>query len=379
MNRSRIAGPAAVMALIFALSGLAAGSPRTRASDSGALASEIHSLLSRTYPPDRPGAVALVIQDGEVLLREAFGRADMELEVPLAPDMVFPCGSMTKMFTAAAVMMLAEEGKLNYSTPVSQYFPEATPAWSGVMIDHLLSHTSGIVDLFMIPEWMAQWKEEVSPQALIAFFKDKPLRFEPGAKAEYCNSNYVLLGQIVEKVSGQTLDQFVTERIIARLGLKSTRFAVKLEDIIPRLVKGYLLTPGALQNAPFLIPWSQAYGVGTVHSTVDEVARFAAALLDGTLLKPGSVAMITTPRTLKDGKRSPYGYGNLFVFTDGLAPMVRISGSTSTTQVCSLTLRDKKASVLVFSNVTSHDPNTDNPYHPVPMAKKIALMLAKAN
>ena len=246
-------------------------------------------MLAKAYPPDKPGAVGLVVKDGKVLFQKAYGLADLELGVPMAPDMVFACGSMTKMFTATAVMMLAEARALRYDDPISKYFPEAPAAWAGITVDHLLSHTSGLLDLFRIPEWMAQWKEEISPQALIAFFKDKPLQFEPGTKAEYCNSNYVLLGQIVEKVSGKPLEQFVKERIIQPLGLKATRFAIKLEDIIPRRVKGYLIYPdGSLKNPPFMIPWSQAYGVGTVHSTVDEIAKFVAALFDGTLLKPES-------------------------------------------------------------------------------------------
>jgi len=342
-----------------------------------ALASRIDALLTKTYPPDKPGAVGLVVQNGKVLFRKAYGMADLELGVPMAPDMVFPCGSMTKMFTATAVMMLAEAGALKYEDPIAKYIPDAPAAWAGLTIDHLLSHTSGLLDLFRIPAWMAQWKEEISPRALTAFFKDKPLQFEPGTKAEYCNSNYVLLAQAVENISGKPIEQFVKERMITPLGLKTTWFVVKHEDLILRRIGGYLISPdGSLKNTPFLIPWSQAYGVGTVHSTVDEISKFVAALFDGTLLKPESAARVTTPRLMKDGKPAPYGYGNLFVFTEGLAPLVRISGSTSTTQVYSLYAPEEKAFVAVFSSLSTHFPNTPNPYFPGPPAKEIALMLA---
>ena len=154
-------------------------------------------------------------------------------------------------------------------------------------------------------------------------------------------------------------------------------FVVGAEEIIPRRAKPYLIySDGSLKNPPFLIPWSQAYGAGTVHSTADEIAKFVAALFDGTLLKPESVEKVTTPQIMMDGKPSPYGYGNLFIFVDGMAPLIRVSGSTIGTQVYSLYLKDEKAFVAVFSNVSTHLPKTPNPYFPGPLVKEIALMLA---
>lgn len=359
-------------AAILTLSGL--GLQTARAAEG--LADRIDALLAQTYPANVPGAVALVVQDGRILLRKAYGMADLEMGIPLVPESVFPCGSMTKMFTATAVMQLAEEGKIGYDDPVSKYIPDAPAAWAGIKIDHLLSHTSGLLDLFKIPGWMAQWKEEITPDGLIAFFKDKPLGFEPGSKAEYCNSNYVLLGRIVERITGQPLDLWVKTRIIDRLGLKKTWFAVSYEDILPGRLRGYLLQPdGGFKNMPFLIPWSQAYAVGTVHSTVDEMAKLVQGLFDGTLLKPSSLTKVTTPRTLPDGTRSPYGYGNLFTFLEGIPPLVRISGSTSTTQVFTLYAPDRKTFVAVFSNTSTHFPGAKDPYHPSAPAREIARLL----
>ncbi len=338
----------------------------------------IDALLTKTYPADKPGAAALVVRDGRILLRKAYGLADLELQVPLAPESVFPCGSVTKMFTAVAVMQLEEEGRLAYLDPVMKHIPDAPTAWAEITIDHLLSHTSGLVDLFKIPAWMAQWKEEILPDSLIGFFRDRPLQFRPGSKAEYCNSNYVLLGRIVERVTGRPLDQFVKERVINRLGLRTTRFSVGHGDIVPRRLRGYQLQPGGgVKNSPYLIQWSQAFGAGTVHSTVDDIWRFVAGLFDGTLLTPASLAKVTTPRTLPDGTRSPYGYGNLFVFVDGLAPIIRISGSTASTQVYALYVPDRSLFVAVFSNISAHGPGVENPYHPSGVVREIALLLAK--
>jgi D-alanyl-D-alanine carboxypeptidase len=371
MNKRKVAILAAAILILSVLNPQSA-----RAAED--LTARIDALLAKTYPADKPGAVALVVQDGRILLRKAYGMADVELGVPVVPESVFPCGSVTKMFTATAIMQLAEEGKLGYEDPISKYFPDAPAAWAGLKIDHLLSHTSGILDLFQIPGWMAQWKEEITPDGLIAFFKDKPLQFEPGTKAVYCNSNYVLLGRIVERITSQPLDRWVKERIIDRLGLKKTWFAVSHEEIIPGRLDGYLLYPdGGFKNMPFLIPWSQAFGAGTVHSTVDEMAKFVEGLFDGTLLKPSSLAKVTVPRTLPDGTRSPYGYGNLFVFLEGIPPLVRISGSTSTTEVMTLYAPEQNTFVAVFSNVSTYFPDVKNPYHPSAAARDIALLLLK--
>jgi D-alanyl-D-alanine carboxypeptidase len=377
MKKTRILALAVLIVFGSALSPLS-GSSAADAHNEDPLAARIDALLAKAYPADKPGAVSLVVKDGKVLFQKAYGRADLELGVPMTPKTVFACGSMTKMFTATAVMMLAEARSLRYDDPISKYLPEAPSAWAGITVDHVLSHTSGLLDLFKIPEWMAQWKEEISPKALIAFFKDKPLQFEPGTKAEYGNSNYAVLGQIVEHVSGKPLEQFVKERIIRPLDLKATRFAIGLEEIVPLRAKPYLIYPdGSLKNPPFMIPWSQAYGAGTVHSTVGDIAKFVAALFDGTLLKPESLVHVTTPRTMKHGTPSPYGYGNLFVFAEGPAPMIRISGSTIGTEVYSLYLKDEKAFVAVFSNVATYLPQARNPYFPGPLVKEIALMLVE--
>ena len=378
MEKMRILTLAALIVLGTDHSPLSGNSAPEGVRNADTLAVRIDAVLAKAYPPDKPGAVGLVVKDGKVLFQKAYGLADLELGVPMSPDTVFACGSMTKMFTATAVMMLAEARVLRYDDPISKYLPEAPAAWAGITVDHVLSHTSGLLDLFKIPEWMAQWKEEISPKALIAFFKDKPLQFEPGTKAEYSNSNYAVLGQIVEHVSGKPLGQFVKERILQPLDLKATRFVIGLEEIIPHRAKPYLIYPdGSLKNPPFMIPWSQAYGAGTVHSTVGDIAKFAAALFDGTLLKPESQIHVTTPRTMRDGNPSPYGYGNLFVFAEGAAPMIRISGSTIGTQVYSLCLKDEKAFVAVFSNVATYLPNAPNPYFPGPLVKEIAIMLAE--
>jgi CubicO group peptidase (beta-lactamase class C family) len=378
MRKMRVVILAVLIAFGAIQSPLSGNSSPAGVQNADTLAARIDALLAKTYPPDKPGAASLVIKNDKVLFRKAYGLADLELSVPMSPDMVFACGSMTKMFTATAIMMLAEARALKYDDPISKYLPDSPAAWAGITIDHLLSHTSGLLDLFKIPEWMAQWKEEISPKALIAFFKDKPLQFEPGTKPDYSNSNYAVLGQILEKVSGKPLEQFVKERIIEPLNLKTTWFVIGQEEIIPRRAKPYLIYPGGSpKNPPFLVPWSQAYGAGTVHSTVDDIAKFVAALFDGTLLKPESLEKVTTPRIMKDGKPSPYGYGSLFIFAEGMAPMVRVSGSTIGTQVYSLYLREENAFVAVFSNVATYLPKAPNPYFPGPLVKEIAVLLAE--
>lgn len=335
---------------------------------------EMDSLMAEVYLPRGPGAVGLIAQRGEIIYERAYGLADLELEVPVRPEMVFPVGSMTKMFVATAAMLLAENSELDYATPVTAYLPECPDQWRAVTVDHLLSHTSGIPDLFSVPNYIAQLRNDVSPPQLTEFVRDLPLLFEPGSRPAYCNTNYVLLGRALEAVTGKPLEQVVCERVISPLGLSHTYFAVDNDQVIPGRVNGYVVQPGGeLRNQPF-VSWSQAYGAGTVHSTVRDLLRYVVALFQEGFLGTESLKHVTTPRIVGNGERSPYGYGNLFVFAEGCAPLVRISGSTMGHQAYSLYVQERDAYVAILSNTTAH--RSPNPYFPGPLVNAVARRIA---
>jgi len=168
-------------------------------------------LFSRAYPAGEPGAAVLIVKDGQVLLRKGYGLANLELGVPMRPEMVFEIASLTKQFTAAAILLLQERGKLAVTDDITKYLPDYPTHGRTITIENLLSHTSGIPEVTALPEWWPRHREDLTPQQLIGLFKDKPLDFNPGEKQSYSNSGYILLGAIVEKASGKSYEDFVEQ------------------------------------------------------------------------------------------------------------------------------------------------------------------------
>ncbi|MHC4787184.1 MAG: serine hydrolase domain-containing protein, partial [Planctomycetota bacterium] len=183
------------------------------ADDRADVAAELDKVLSAQYPPNEPGAAVLVARNGKVVLREGYGLANMEHNVPITPEAVFRIGSMSKFFTATAILMLMEQGKLDLEDEITRFLPEYPTHEKKIRIKHLIAHTSGVWDYLNLPAMQAGWREDITVQGLIDLFKDEPLPFEPGDGFAYSNSNYILLGAIIEKVTGQTYQAFVDERI----------------------------------------------------------------------------------------------------------------------------------------------------------------------
>src|SRR5215212_5631779 len=159
----------------------------------------IENLVQESYKPNEPGAAVIVAKDGEVIFRKGQGMANLELEVPIEPDMVFRLGSITKQFTAVAILMLAEQGKLDLDDSISQFLPGYPTHDYLITIKHLLTHTSGIKSYTSIPEWPPLWRKDFTVQELIDFFKYQPMESAPGKRWAYNNSGYILLGAIIEK------------------------------------------------------------------------------------------------------------------------------------------------------------------------------------
>ena len=163
------------------------------------------ALLAKHYPQDAPGAVAIVVKDGRPVFRRAYGIADLEFGVLLEPDMVFRIGSVTKQFTAAAILQLADQGKLALDDEVTKHVDGYDTHGRRVTLEHLLTHTSGVPSYTDLPEWFPHVREELTPRQIVEMFGPKPLEFEPGSRFKYSNSGYLLLGLVIEKVSGRTV------------------------------------------------------------------------------------------------------------------------------------------------------------------------------
>ena len=180
----------------------------------------------------------LVARGGEVLLSKGYGSANLEWNIPNSPATKFRLGSVTKQFTAASILLLEERGKLKTDDPVKKFMPDAPAAWDKVTIFHLLTHTSGIPSFTGFPDYASQEPFATTPEKLVARFRDKPLDFQPGEKWSYSNSGYVLLGYLIEKVSGESYEKFVQENIFGPLGMKDSGYDSN-SAIIPRRAAGY--------------------------------------------------------------------------------------------------------------------------------------------
>ncbi|HJX26921.1 MAG TPA: serine hydrolase [Thermoanaerobaculia bacterium] len=296
---------ALVLILVLTLAALPAAA--ASAISNTELAQYADRLLAETYPADQPGATALVVRSGETVLRKGYGLANLELGVPMQPDMVLELGSVTKQFTGAAILMLQDRGQLSVNDEVTKYLPDYPTHGQKITLDHLLTHVSGIPSYTGLPEWSAQWRQDITVDQLIALFKDKPLEFAPGEKWSYNNSAYVLLGAVIEKVSGKTYEDFIEQEIFAPLGMKRASY-VNLREIVPGRASGYDKQGDKYLNTQYL-SMSQPYSAGALMSNVDDLALWDQALSNGKLLKKESLDRMFTPVKLNSGMTTKYGYG----------------------------------------------------------------------
>ena len=267
----------------------------------------IDQLFRAAAKPNEPGLAVIVVRKGEILHRSAYGMANVELGVALQPDHVLRIGSVTKQFTSAAIMMLAEEGKLAVTDPITTFLPDYPTQGKTITVEHLLTHTSGIQSYTDMPKWRSMFRQDMSLTELIDLFKNEPMQFEPGARWRYNNSGYILLGAIIEKVSGKKYADFVQERIFTVLGMKDTRYDVT-EQVIPRRAAGYGRTGERIVNAPYL-SMTQPYAAGSLMSTVDDLAKWDAALTAGRVVNAHSLAKVFASSKLASGNDTAYGYG----------------------------------------------------------------------
>jgi len=271
-------------------------------------ASDYAQWLSEAYPADGPGAAAIVVKDGEVLYRDASGMADMELSVPLSADNVFRIGSISKQFTAAAILLLEEQEKLSVSDDINTYLPDFPTHGHTITIEHLLTHSSGIFNYTNIPGYFdgVAIRKDVTTEELIAVFANLPMDFAPDDEFRYSNSGYVLLGAIIEEVSGQSYADFMQTEVFDRLELQNTSHGGL--QLVPGRVHGYAGTPGKYENAGFL-SMTQPHGAGALLSTVDDMAKWAKALFGGEFLTKASLDKMTAEHKLHNGEYTGYGYG----------------------------------------------------------------------
>jgi len=266
-----------------------------------AVAEYVKSEMQREHIP---GVALLVSRHGEVVLAEGYGLANVELNVPVKPETVFQSGSMGKQFTATAIMMLVEQGKIGLDDPLTKYFPDAPKTWSDVTIRELLSHTAGFTDYPKDFDMRRDWTED----EMLKVVEGIPLAFPPGTQWAYSNLGYLTLGILVHKVTGQFYGDFLQARIFQPLGMTTTRI-ISEADIIPNRAAGYRMVKDELKNQEWVAPMVNTTADGSLYFSVLDLAKWDAALYTEKLLKPSSLEEMWTPAKLKDGKPNSAGYG----------------------------------------------------------------------
>jgi CubicO group peptidase (beta-lactamase class C family) len=238
------------------------------------------------------GAV-LVAKDGKILINKGYGTANLDWKVPNSPTTRFRLGSVTKQFTAACILLLEEQAKLKIGDPVKKYLPDAPAAWDRITIFNLLTHTSGIPNFTEFPDYRATEATPTTPEELVARFRAKPLDFAPGTGWHYSNSGYVLLGYLIEKISGEPYSKFLQENILTPLGMKDSGYDSNTE-IIPQRAVGYAPGHGRPVVAGY-IDMSIPFSAGGLYSTTKDLLRWEEALYGQKLLTPASLWKMTTP------------------------------------------------------------------------------------
>lgn len=271
-----------------------------------AIAKSLDSLITSRFTNVSPGCVVLVMKKNDILYKKAFGTANIELNVPMKPEMVFRIGSITKQYTAVAILQLIEQGKVSLQDSIQKFIKEFPH--KPITIENLLTHTSGIPDYealnFPIPNAI---RIDFPPKQIIDSLGKLPLDFPASSKYHYSNSNYFLLAYIIEKVSGQPYKDYLSEHIFKPAGLSDTYYDVP-EKIIPNRVSGYSKTNSQYYNAGY-ISMSQVFGAGALVSNVDDMYKWHQALYNHKLIKQEILEKAFTPYKLADGSVSEYGYG----------------------------------------------------------------------
>lgn len=304
-----------------------------------------------------PGASIAVVKNGKVIQSAGYGLSNIETNTSATADTVYEIGSVTKQFTAAAIMLLVQEGKLAVSDPIRKYFPDAPESWSNITIRHLLTHTSGIQNHVEIPGYLERFKTDLSfrttpaGEEKLRMFFELPLEFEAGKTWAYDNTGYILLGHIIEKVSGISYYEYLDERIFIPLGMANTRSTSPLE-IVKRRASGYGWANGKFENRPILLP-GIAFSAGAMLSTVTDMAKWDAALRTDRILTAESKKAMWEATRGNDGSPLPFDYGfGWFVDSYRGHRLVQHSGATPGFSSVFYRFPDDGLSVIILTNVS---------------------------
>jgi CubicO group peptidase (beta-lactamase class C family) len=342
--------------------------PVAQGADAPAVAG-LESTLASRFPPDGPAAVVLVARDGQILFAHGYGDADREKKIPATPETRFRIGSVTKQFTAAAILHLAQEGKLSIDDPLSKYFP-GYPGGDKITLRQLLTHTSGLHNYTAHPDFLARVTQPISPPDLVAWFQDDPPDFPPGEQFRYCNTGYVLLGQIVEKVSGLSREAYLQKHFFGPLGMHDTGVwhnATPPDHAAKGYSQGRELSPA--------LDWDMSWagGAGDLYSTAGDLWRWTEALQEGRVLSPDGLRDMVTEISVRKKETLMLRYGMGLGHSDiGGLPTIGHNGGLNGFLSEVMWFPDQKVTVVALTAAMPPPPGTA-PAEIVPIAARAFL------
>ena len=270
--------------------------------------SSIDAVIESSLDLQGPGLAVAIARAGECLQCKGYGLANLEWANPVTPDTVFRLATLTQAFTATAILLLCQDGKLKLSDTIATYLPDLPAHWHHMTLEHLLSHTSGLPNYKELDGFIRIWsRADLSPGELCILFKDLPLEFEPGTRFALTNSGYVLLGLLIEVISGMSYREFIQTSIFTPLGMEHSYYMLQ-GIIIPRRAAGYVRVHQGYQHAPFRSV-TTSFAAGGLGATVGDLLIWDNALRTQPLLSPDMQERITTPVRLMNGECSTYGLG----------------------------------------------------------------------
>ena len=373
----------ALGAAVLAALALVSGSPtlaEIQAQD--AVVARIDRLLAEAYPPDQPGAAVLVRLGDRVLLRKGYGMASLEWAIPIDPQTTFPIGSLTKQFTAFAILKAAQEGKVSLEDPLTRFFPDLPAFFQSIRIEHLLTHTSGIASYPSLPDYLSWSQRDLPQEAMLQRFLKEPLDFDPGRGWAYSDSGFYLLGVILEKVYGRSYAEVMQEKIFGPVGM-SHSLVDQPGWIVARRAVGHVLEKGRFLKAPVVSP-NVSYSAGAILSTVDDLALWDHALRLG-FLPEDLLRRAFTPYRLADGRPTNYGYAWAIGEYEGHV-LIEHGGRVSGCESHVLRMTDPAAVVIILGNGLGRKPGPDflarmiasylvgKPYSPVAVSLSQAVL-----
>ncbi len=310
-----------------------------------------------------PGISIAVVHRGNVIHKNCYGLANLEHSIPVTPQSPFKIASLTKPITAIAILQLVEKDRISLDQTVGRYLEDLPKEWNSITVRQLLSHTSGLADYFQAPDWSWRnsWRLDLNKEEFIKMNEKSPMIFKSGERMQYCNTNYYLLGMLIEKVSGKSYAEYLTKNIFEPLEMSKSRLD-NAQAIIPNRVSGYTLEKGELRNAEFTSD-TWAYSEGGVITTADDLAKLDSSLYTEKLIKRYSIEQMWAPTKLNNGSDGiigdngagkPNHYGLGWFISEYKNHKLILGGGNKPGYTCTFfRFIDDDLTVIILSNLSS--------------------------